>query len=105
MNPAAPHAPESDAAGERVSAERGGPVLRLCVGGRPDPAASNFAAVLACAAGVPTALIQMLDDGGQLRLFGAFGVPADWAWIGRTPVSATLAGLVIGNEHPIIIPD
>ena len=85
-----------------MSVNSGG--VRQCDGGVPDRMASNFAAVIARAAAAPTVLI-LLTDGEQLRPAGTFGVPARWAQAGRTPTASTLAGLVIGHEHPIIIDD
>ncbi|MEU4238984.1 ATP-binding protein [Actinoplanes sp. NPDC026619] len=94
-----------EASGQQGDIEDDVPMVRLCAGGLPDRAASNFAAVIARAARVPTAMIQLTDDGEMLRLFGAVGVPAEWAQIGRTPITSTMAGLVIGHEHPIIVAD
>ena len=65
---------------------------------------SKFAAVTARAAGAPTALIH-LADGDRLRLAGGSGLPEGWQAIGRAPATSTLAGLVIGHAHPLIIND
>jgi signal transduction histidine kinase len=105
MDPAASASPAPDVRPGPDGDAHGAQHVRLCMGGLPDRAASNFAAVIARAAGAPTVLIQLLDDRQQLRLFGASGVPAGWAQIGRTPAASTLAALVISHEHPIISTD
>ncbi|GIM90694.1 sensor histidine kinase [Paractinoplanes toevensis] len=104
MGSAGPHRSAEEFVGEPADAVRDPGNGWMCTGGLPDRIASNFAVVIAQAAGAPTALIQLID-GEQLRLVGVAGLPAEWAQVGRTPTTSTLAGLVIAHEHPIIIED
>src|SRR6185437_582439 len=51
------------------------------------------------------AMIHLTDDGERLHVAGAAGIPAGWKQHKPTPTSATVAGLVLSHQHPIIITD
>lgn len=104
MDGAGRAAPARDA-GDQADEPRDGGSVRMSPTGVPDRAVSKFAAVIARAAGVPTALILLTEDGEHLTLSGAAGMPSEWAQGHRTPAGSTLSGLVLGHRHPIIIAD
>jgi hypothetical protein len=70
-----------------------------------DNGVSRFAAVLARAAGAPTALILLTHDGELLTLAGASGMPPEWPRPARTPSGNTLTGLVLTTGQPLVITD
>ncbi|MFF5289194.1 ATP-binding protein [Paractinoplanes globisporus] len=87
---------------EAVSESR---IVQLCLGSGPDRPAAKLAAMITRSANAPIALIHLTEDGERLQLAGAAGMPDDWPRFGPTPTSVTLAGLVLGHQHPIIIAD
>lgn len=92
-------------AGNLTGAATRSRITQLCPGPGPGHPVGRLAAMIARGAGAPIALIHLTDDGERLRLAGAAGLPDDWTRVGPTPASATLAGLVLGHQHPIIIAD
>ncbi|GAA4603414.1 two-component system phosphate regulon sensor histidine kinase PhoR [Actinoplanes octamycinicus] len=79
-------------------------IAHLISDGVPDTAAAKFAAVVAGAVRAPTVLI-LLADGDRLRIAGTAGVPEHWPRSGTAPARSTLAGLVVTENHPVIITD
>jgi signal transduction histidine kinase len=79
--------------------------VRMSPSGVLDRAVSRFAAVLARAAGAPTVLILLTEDGEWLTLAGASGMPPEWPRSGRTPNGSTLAGMVLERRQPIVVTD
>ncbi|MFF5079405.1 GAF domain-containing protein [Actinoplanes sp. NPDC000266] len=79
-------------------------VMELGAGGLTQDAADALAAVTARAAGVPTAMIHVVD-GDHLRLAAGVGLPEGWDSSRRVPVSSTLAGAVFAGQCPLIVDD
>jgi signal transduction histidine kinase/PAS domain-containing protein len=79
--------------------------VRMNPSGVLDNGVSRFAAVLARAAGAPTALILLTHDGELLTLAGASGMPPEWPRPARTPSGNTLTGLVLTTGQPLVITD
>jgi signal transduction histidine kinase/PAS domain-containing protein len=69
-----------------------------------DTAADHLAALLAQAAEVPTVLVQ-LTDGTGLRVAGGVGIPSAWGRTSDVPLDATLGGLVLSGDFPIVVSD
>jgi len=67
-------------------------------------AADQLAALVARAAQAPIGIIGFVED-GRLRLYGGWGLPADWAEVADPPVEHTLAQIVLAAGEPLAIAD
>jgi GAF domain-containing protein len=71
---------------------------------RPIPQLDRLTAMAAREAGVPVALVSVVDAVGQLWP-GAFGVAAVWDAARRTPMSHSLCQYVVASDDEVEIPD
>jgi PAS domain S-box-containing protein len=67
-------------------------------------AADQLAALVARAAHAPGGLIHFVQ-GGRLRLYGEWGLAADWDAAADAPVEQSLAGVVLRTDAPVLIRD
>ncbi|GAA0423328.1 hypothetical protein Aca07nite_23400 [Actinoplanes capillaceus] len=66
--------------------------------------ADQLAALTARAANAPSACIQFIEE-DRLRLYGGWGVSADWADVTGTRLENSLGGIVACGGEPLIIED
>ncbi|MFI1994282.1 ATP-binding protein [Actinoplanes sp. NPDC020271] len=66
--------------------------------------ADQLAALTARAAQTPSACIQFVE-GEKLRLYGSWGVAADWDAIADTALDGSLGGLVVSGGGAVIVDD
>ncbi|MEU4426939.1 ATP-binding protein [Actinoplanes sp. NPDC024001] len=83
-------------------AEAAGPILHRGV--LTSGSADQLAALVARAAQVPSACIQFVE-GSRLRLYGSWGISADWEVVAETGLDNSLGGLVIRTGGALIISD
>jgi two-component system, OmpR family, phosphate regulon sensor histidine kinase PhoR len=78
--------------------------LEVTPGGMARSAADRLAALTARGAGAASAMIH-LAEGPHMRLIGGYRLPTGFLPLQQVPMSRTLAGLVMRQRHPLIIPD
>ncbi|GIF13121.1 ATP-binding protein [Actinoplanes teichomyceticus] len=66
--------------------------------------ADQLAALTARGAQTPSACIQFVE-GDRLRLYGSWGVSADWDAIADTPLEGSLGGMVVRSGGAVIVDD
>ncbi|BBH63735.1 hypothetical protein ACTI_04200 [Actinoplanes sp. OR16] len=66
--------------------------------------ADQLAALVARAAGAPSACIQFVED-SRLRLYGSWGVAADWEVVAESSLDTSLGGIVVGAGATLIVED
>lgn len=64
--------------------------------------ADQLAALVARAAGAPSACIQFVEE-NRLRLYGSWGVAADWEVLAETGLDRSLGGLVVRHGTTLIV--
>ncbi|BCY13830.1 ATP-binding protein [Actinoplanes sp. L3-i22] len=104
--------PRSIGAPPQSGGERRPPSLRDVLGAHPDlhrgvltsGTADQLAALTARGAQTPSACIQFVE-GDRLRLYGSWGVSADWDAIADTALDGSLGGLVVRGGGGVIVDD
>ncbi|MEU4688418.1 ATP-binding protein [Actinoplanes sp. NPDC023714] len=66
--------------------------------------ADQLAALVARAAHAPSACIQFVED-SRLRLYGSWGVSADWEVVAESSLDSSLGGLVVGSGATLVVDD
>ncbi|WP_433826313.1 ATP-binding protein [Actinoplanes sp. CA-015351] len=66
--------------------------------------ADQLAALVARAAGAPSACIQFVED-DSLRLYGSWGVAADWEVVAESALEGSLGGVVVNSGTTLIVED
>lgn len=78
--------------------------VEVTPGGLARSAADRLAALTARGAGAASAMIH-LTEGPHVRLIGGYSLPVGFLPMQQVPVPLTLAGLVLHNRFPLVIPD
>ncbi|WP_229069817.1 ATP-binding protein [Actinoplanes sp. DH11] len=66
--------------------------------------ADQLAALTARAAGAPSACVQFVED-SRLRLYGSWGVAADWDVLAETGLENSLGGVVVTGGGTLMVED
>ncbi|MFC4064754.1 ATP-binding protein [Actinoplanes subglobosus] len=66
--------------------------------------ADQLAALTARAAGAPSACVQFVE-GETLRLYGSWGLAADWDEVNHTDLEHSLGGIVARTGDVLVVPD